>query len=159
MKGIVKLLVLIALVVMINSCFAKEYYEPAISHAFPNNTIIPAEGGDYYFYVGYDLVQTKFQPPRAFKPIRFRVDIGDQTGEVYVFESDAAICGSWPYWLERPEEYDHYYPVYFNVPANDTASDRAVKLMVSVDRNYSDAKKHDWESWNQVWKGLQNCKK
>ena len=160
MKRLINALGLTIVIVMVSSCFAELYYEPEIKPAY-FNTVIPAEGGDYYFWAGYEMVQTRFQPPRVFRPFRFRVDLGAQTGEVYVIGSVETLwsrLASWPAGLERPESSD-YYPVYFKVPANDASTDRAVKVMESIDRNYSDAKEHDWEPWYQVWEGMQNCKK
>lgn len=133
---------LVACLLLCQSCSSilTDYFEPSVT-VTEGVTEIPSEGGDYYFTAVFEPVVTRNQRGVDLKPFRYRVNIGDQLGETYVISELDQIADA--------------SQVHFNVPANETARKRVVKVVVSKDRNYESEGVNDWGPWEKVWEGVQ----
>lgn len=122
---------------------------------------IPAEGGDYYFWVNYrQTEETKFQPGESYRTFRYRILLGSSVANVVMVKHPNELKDIWPENLDYPEDVPPYgSPVPFHVPANVYDKERDVIVEVSLDRNNSFDDGHDWGEWTAVFTGIQNCQK
>ena len=137
----------------------KVYFEPVIE--VKEEVIeIPAEGGDYYFWVNYRQAQTRFEPGEEYRTFKYRLLLGDIEAKNVVVKHPNELKDLWPEGLENPEDVPPYgNPVPFHVPANTKDKEREVKVEVALDRNDSFDDGHDWGEWQAVFTGIQNCQK
>ncbi len=113
---------------------------------------IPQEGGTYYFegleaeFVG----TTRFQPGELYKCLRYRLILGDASGQVFHFKA-----------------YDGMTSINIEVPANESGAERNVTLEISKavdfhsnrkEHNAADGSEESWEEWQAVWFGIQEGK-
>lgn len=153
-----RLFVMLLGAVMLASC-SKLEFDPVFD---VNDEVveIPAEGGDYYFWVNYRQAETKFQPGESYRIFKYRILLGGSETKVVVVKHPNELKDIWPEELEYPEDIPPYgSPVPFHVPANISDQEREVKVEVALDRNNSFDDGHDWGEWTAVFNGIQNCQK
>lgn len=142
------------------SCFDPMYYEPAFGDA--GTVEIPVEGGDYYFWVTYEYVETKFEPGESYKAFKFRLMIDGELANWGLVENQSDLWAYWPAGVDYPDDSPEHYsqPVLFYVPENDKPAEREVLVDVAVDKYFDDEdKEHEWGEWTTVFRGVQNCRK
>ncbi len=160
MKRFVLRLIMLVFGIMLMSSCGKIKFDPVFD---VNDEIveIPAEGGDYYFWVNYrQTEETKFQPGNSYRVFKYRLMLGGSEAKVVVVKHPNELKDIWPEDLEYPEDIPPYgSPVPFHVPANINDKERDVMVEVSIDRNGSFDDGHDWGEWEVVFHGIQNCQK
>lgn len=153
-----RLFVLTLFAVMIVSCGRIQY--DLVFNVKDELVEIPAEGGDYYFWVNYRQAETKFELGEEYGVFKYRLLLGGSEAKVVVVKHPNELKDLWPEELEYPEDIPPYgYPVPFHVPANVYDKEREVKVEIALDRNNSFDDGHDWGEWQAVFTGMQNCQK
>ncbi len=113
---------------------------------------IPQEGGTYDFK-GFEKEQVgttrMYDPGKINVCMRYRLIVGEDIGEVV---------------------HDDYLYIEFEVPANQSGIERNVTLEISKAKNFhlsedgkskvcdqTDLSDENWEEWQTVWRGVQEC--
>ena len=113
------------------------YFEPEFTRQ-EHEGMIPQEGDVIEVEYSYVQVETKFQPGTAYLTFRYRV-LAD--GQQFSY---AVVNGS------------GYPPLEIVIPANDSYSERTIRVEISAGSNY-DRYPSEWGEWYEVFSGSQAC--
>lgn len=120
--------------------------------------VIPAEGDTCWFYRGLNRIVVKaFDPSEAIYPYKWKLLIDGNM----VLENTKDFLETYSkevmeWWERRTEIKWMDNAILFEVPANSSADERAVEVMVSVSSGpYNSEQEDDWGEWFTVFEGMQ----